>query len=215
MKWIYFTLTVFSVSIVWLLLEINWLDSRYSRLIEDGALQHRLIQRLTFNSNQKHILLFFFFYSNDTTERKLLISKMSKLGELNTRIYDSLLKINSVYPEQVTAISNVIASRKTYNTKEQEYLQLITTSAQPFADFNKAEKLDAAFFNYQKEVNELFVKKNSQVLLISDQFTSATEKKLLFILTFSVLPIGLLALVIFLLVYLIRQIFFSYPKEAQ
>ncbi|MBS1558199.1 MAG: hypothetical protein JST69_05670 [Bacteroidetes bacterium] len=196
MKWIYSTGIVFLISIIWLVYQVNVMDSKYSRLINEGSSHLQLIQRLSANSNRGRIILFHAAHCQDTTERKKLILGIRAITQTNSSILDSLYKTNSSLPEQALAVNEAIEIRKKYNQKADEYIRKINLSDKPLIDYSLDEQMEAAFTEYQNSINRLFFTKNGYIQSMNNQLTTETQIKSVLISGFASLPFVIIILLI-------------------
>jgi hypothetical protein len=212
MKWIYLTITILVISIGLLFYELRNLDSQYTELIEDGTTQLKMVQRLTSNSNRRHILLFYIAHSSDTLDRNKLIKERDGLLKENDSIFNSLVKIESSIPSQNEIVASVVAARQSYAIKTQAYLSQILNSKPPYIDGKADKELDHYFLEYQKKIDELYALKHKSVLTISDLFTTNMERKSFWISLFSFSPFLVIGALFAILILLLRYI---NPKSSE
>lgn len=212
MKWIYLTISVLVVSIALLIYELKNLDRQYTKLIEDGTSQLNIVQRLTFNSNRRHILLFYIAHNDDTVARRRLIEKRDSLQKENDSIFHVLVKNDQLLPAQGQIIADVNTARQNYLAVTHTYLARILSSQQPYIDRQADEQLDFLFLEYQKKISELYAQKKNSVLILSDLVTSKMERKSIWITLFSISPFLIIAILFAILIGLLQYVS---PKSSE
>lgn len=169
-----------------------------------------MVQQLTFNTNRSQLLLYGLPHQ-DSSKRKESISEIHKIRQTNSSIYDSLLKRKSSCSKQTNATPLTIEARKKYNQKVDEYLQKILTG-QPVINTPLSLELEAAFTNYQNNINHLFLSKNDHVQSVSNRYTSETHTKSLLISSFAALPFILIILFVGVLLVEMRSLFSGFSS---
>ena len=215
MKWIYFIVVVFLISIVWLVYEIHAVDSKYSRLIEDESHRLLLVRKATANANRRHILLFHTAHTSDTSRRAKLIHEMKQIDQANSIIYDSLLNVSSGAPQLTHAVNNVIEARKRYHIIESQYTHEILSSPKSLINEQIEQQLDSVFVNYQNSISNLFMAKDNYILSLSDQFTSETRTTSSVIGAFLALPVIVVLLLTGTLMMLVHRLVSPFRSEPK
>jgi|GEM_PF-3824334 len=213
MKWLLVIASVFLVSILILFYEVRSLDRKYSTLITQGTTQLGLVQRISFNSNRRHMLFYQSVHGPDSLERRRLLGELDSLGRKNTELFDSLVLTNADFPDHLKIIEKAKMARKKYGDQEMTYLNLIRHAEQKIAQTDLDRELDNNFLVYQRHINDLFHFKNKDVVDFSDQFTEETKLNSAAVLVFSALPFAVLAILVVFVVILLRQVVYHFNSN--
>lgn len=215
MKWSYLIIGVLSCSLLWAVVEVRRVDRTYSHLIESSSRELQLIQRLTANSNRRHILLYHAGHATQLEERRDALQKMATLSKLNTQIFDSLIQLTETNPNQGKLIQQAIESRKKYNAAIAQYVAIINESKSPVTDFPRDENLNELFEDYQHRINAMYLSKNENVLSSSAELTGETSRRSFWILAFSALPLVLITVIIVASIWLIRSVLAPFSRDPR
>jgi hypothetical protein len=194
-------LVVFTFCCGLLLYEINSLNNQYSELIDEGVLELKIIKDMSFNSNRRHILFYKIVSEKDRKNQSELIGQWLNLKQLNSKLFDTILHLNSESQVQQQLIQEAQSARKKYNDFCESKILLAQNREFPSSQLD-SRTFDSLFVDYQSKINSLFLIRhqsiNSLNNVLSQKVTSITKGTLM-VAVAPVIAVMLVALLIYLL----------------